>query len=192
MKIHDAKTVDTLSGKPSFSLKFRIARLLWHLCWYTMASWTPRPFFGWRRCILRWFGARLTKTSRVYGSARIWWPGNLEMGERTAIGPRVNVYCMGRIEIGAGTIISQDAHLCAGTHDYEDPTFQLQAAPISIGRNVWIAAESFVAPGACIKDGVVLAARGAAFGTLEPWTVYRGNPATPLKARRREKFFDGS
>jgi putative colanic acid biosynthesis acetyltransferase WcaF len=156
---------------------------MWVVSWTLLASWTPKSLFGWRRLLLRAFGASMTVTSRVYGSARIWWPGNLVMEKETVIGPRVLVYSMGPIRIGAHTIVSQDAHLCAGTHDHEHPAFQLSARPIVIGRRCWIAAEAFVAPGAILGDGVVLAARGVAFGTLEPWTVYRGNPAHAYKPR---------
>jgi putative colanic acid biosynthesis acetyltransferase WcaF len=174
-----------LTGGPSFSFAFRLRRLAWIVCWTLLARWTPKSMFAWRRMLLRAFGARMTPTSRVYGSARIWWPGNLAMEQETAVGPRVVIYSMGLISIGAFTIVSQDAHLCAGTHDHEDPAFPLSPRPIAIGRHCWIAAEAFVAPGAVIADGVVLAARGVAFGRLEPWTVYRGNPAVPYRPRRK-------
>jgi len=81
------------------------------------------------------------------------------------------------------TIVSQRAYLCAGSHDISSPAFQLIAKPISIGDDVWIAAEAFVGPGVAVGDGSVLSARACAFSDLEPWTVYRGNPAVPFKAR---------
>jgi putative colanic acid biosynthesis acetyltransferase WcaF len=183
--IRNAESAGTLSGRPSFSLGFRLKRFAWILCWLLLAAWTPKSLFGWRRMLLRLFGAKMTSTSRVYGSARIWWPGNLTMEAETAVGPRVKVYSMGPIRIGARTVVSQDAHLCAGTHDYEDPAFQLKAPPIDIGEDCWIAAEAFVAPGAVLGDGVVLAARAVAFGKLEVWTVYRGNPAVAYRPRNR-------
>lgn len=183
--IRNAKGANTLAGQPSFTLRFRLMRLLWLATWALLAAWTPRPFFGWRRNILQLFGARMQPTSRVHSSVRVWWPGNLMMGANSSIGPRANIYSMGMISIGDDVVISQDAHLCAGTHDFESAGFQLKAVPIAIGNNAWIAAEAFVAPGATVADGVVLAARCAAFGQLQPWTVYRGNPATPLRPRNR-------
>lgn len=123
--------------------------------------------------------------SDVRSSARVWLPSNLHMHARAVIGPGVNVYSMGPIVIGEDTLISQGAHLCAGTHDYDSPEFQLQARAITIGARVWIAAEAFVGPGARIGDGAVLGARAVAFGELEPWTVYSGNPATAIRQRRR-------
>jgi putative colanic acid biosynthesis acetyltransferase WcaF len=34
-----------------------------------------------------------------------------------------------------------------------------------------------------IADGCVLGARACAFADTEMWTVYRGNPAAPIKPR---------
>jgi putative colanic acid biosynthesis acetyltransferase WcaF len=97
---------------------------------------------------------------------------------------------MAPIRIGARTIVSQRAFLCAGSHDIRDPSFQLTSRPISIGDDVWIAAEAFVGPGVAIGDGCVLSARACAFTDLSAWAVYRGNPAAPVKARvwRKSQF----
>jgi len=122
--------------------------------------------------------------SDVRGSARVWYPAHLEMHARAVIGPGVNVYSMGQIVVGEDALVSQGAHLCAGTHDYDTPEFQLYSRPIVIGARVWIAAEAFVGPGARIGDGAVVGARAVAFGELQPWTVYSGNPAKAIRARR--------
>ncbi|MBN1630065.1 MAG: putative colanic acid biosynthesis acetyltransferase [Thermoleophilia bacterium] len=151
--------------------------------WFLLASWTPRQLRPWRRLLLRLFGARLGRAADVRASARVWYPRNLVMEERTMLGPRVDCYNMALVTVGAGTIVSQRAHLCGGTHDFESPGFPLTARPIAIGRDVWIGAEAFVGPGAVLGDGVVLGARAVAFGVLEPWTVYFGNPATPQRKR---------
>ena len=89
------------------------------------------------------------------------------------------------VTIGERAIVSQGAHLCTGTHDISDPSFQLVVRPITIGAGAWIAAEAFVAPGVTCGAGAVLGARGVAFADLEPDFVYRGNPATKIKPRPR-------
>lgn len=168
----------------SFSLRSRVSRFIWQWTWWLAASWTPIPFRPWRRFLLKSFGARLGVLSDVRSSARIWHPANLVMGDRALIGPGVNCYNMAPIHIGAGALISQNAYLCTGTHDIHSPVFQLLARSISIEPHAWIAAEAFVGPGVCVGEGAVLGARGAAFTNLEPWTVYRGNPAVALRKRR--------
>lgn len=170
-------------GGPSFSRRNRLYRLVWSIAWLVLARWTPPPLRGWRRLLLRLFGARVAPTANVYASARIWSPANLSLADHAAIGPGAIIYAMAPITIGAYAVISQRAHLCAGTHDIEDADFQLVARPIAIGARAWIAAEAFVGPGVTVGEGAVLGARGCATRDLAPWTVYRGNPAAPLRGR---------
>jgi putative colanic acid biosynthesis acetyltransferase WcaF len=171
-------------GGPSFSLGHRAYRALWNIAWCLLASWTPPFFNSWRRLILVAFGARIAGTARIHASTRIWYPPNLVMGAQACLGPGVNCYCMAKITLEPYALASQGAHLCAGTHDIDDPHFQLYAAPITIGRKAWIAAEAFVGPGVTVGEGAVLGARAVAFSDLAPWTVYAGNPACEIRKRK--------
>jgi putative colanic acid biosynthesis acetyltransferase WcaF len=187
MIILDASQSNPRAGGPSFSLKHRIARLTWNLVWFFACSWGPvgGPFDAWRNAWLRAFGAKIDSTARVYGSARIWWPGNLIMDEHSTVGAGALIYSMDMIHICRYAIISQRAHICAGSHAVNSEHFQLIARSILIEPWSWIAAEAFVGPGVTVGEGAVLGARGVAFTNLDPWTVYRGNPAERLKERRR-------
>jgi putative colanic acid biosynthesis acetyltransferase WcaF len=182
--ILDATRSDPRAGGPSFSLRNRLLRAAWNLTWLLLASWTPRQLHPWRRFLLRAFGASMAGNADVRGSARVWFPPHLVMEDGALIGPRVNCYNMATVSLGAGALVSQGAHLCAGSHDIDSPVFQLVARPISLGPEVWVAAEAFVGPGVRIREGAVLGARAAAFRDLEPWTVYGGNPAVALRQRR--------
>jgi putative colanic acid biosynthesis acetyltransferase WcaF len=181
--ILDASQINTWERGVSFTLRNRVYRLVWSMTWKLFASWTPRPMYSWRRWLLRFFGAKIAPTARVYPSAQIWSPANLTVGEFACIGPDVKVYSMAEVRFAPYSLASQGAHICAGTHDIEDVNFQLKAMPISIGFRAWIAADAFVGPGVRVGDGAVLGARSCAFGDLDPWTVYVGNPALPLKKR---------
>lgn len=184
MTILDAARSKPLEGGPSFSLSNRLLRALWLMTWGFLAAWTPPPLHGWRRLVLRAFGATVGPGARVYGRARIWYPPNLVLGANAVLGPGVTCYNQDRITIGARTVISQGAHLCTGSHDIADPNFQLITRPITIGPDAWIAAEAFVGPGVTVGEGAVLGARGVTFRGLKALTVYAGNPAREI--RRRE------
>lgn len=181
--ILDAKTENTWEGGKSFTLSHRLYRVLWWMVWALFASWTPPPWHRWRRLLLVAFGAKVARTAGVYPSASVWFPANLEMGEFSFLGPKVNCYCMDRVTVGDYALVSQGAHICAGSHDISDPNFQLVSRPIVIESQAWIAAEAFVGPGVIIGEGAVLGARGVAFNSLERWTVYVGNPAKRVKDR---------
>ncbi len=185
MTVLDAKANKSLRGGPSFSLGHRIFRATWSLCWLLLASWTPPPFHAWRRLLLRAFGAKIAPTARIYGSASIWYPPNLEMGEYSVIGWRTLCYCMDRVIIEDYGVVSHCAFLLAGTHDVDDADFQLQTKPIRIGRHAWVAACAIIGPGVTLGEGAVLGGGAVAFKDLDPWTIYVGNPALPLRRRAR-------
>jgi putative colanic acid biosynthesis acetyltransferase WcaF len=183
MKTLDAALSRPHDGGPSFSLGNRLLRLIWGLAWLLLCRFTPPPLHRWRRSVLRLFGARIGKGARIHASVRIWLPGNLEIGEFALIGPGTILYNQGRITIGARSVISQRAHLCASSHDISDPHFQLVLRPIAIGSGCWIAAEAFVGPGVQVGDGAVIGARAALFSDAEPNGIYSGNPAQWIKQR---------
>jgi len=164
-------------------LRHRLLRAVWGLTWGVLAAWTPAPLYGWRRMLLRLFGAQVSPTARIYASVHVWYPPNLVVGDNAVIGPGVHCYSMAPIRIGAHAVVSQRAHLCAGTHDVDDPHFQLQAKAIEIGTNAWIATEAFVGPGVVVGEGAVLGARGVTVKNLDPWSIYAGNPALYIRRR---------
>ncbi len=170
---------------PVFSLSNKIKRLLWWLIYQLLFRYTPVPLFGYRRWILRMLGATIGSGVNIYPSAKIWLPENLSAGDGSALGPDVKIYNQGSISIGRDAIVSQGSHLCASTHNYNDPVHPLVLAPISIGDNVWICADSFIGPGVSIADGAVIGARAVQVKDAESWSVYAGNPSVKVKDRIR-------
>lgn len=181
--ILDASKAKSMEGGASFPLAHRLLRMAWGVAWTVLAAWTPVPLHGWRRLLLRAFGARIDPTARIYPDVRIWYPPNLTMGPYSTLGPRSDCYCMASVTLAPYALVSQGAHLCAGTHDLDDVSFQLKAFPIIVGERAWIAAEAFVGPGVTVGDGAVLGARAVTVKDLLPWGVYAGNPARRLRDR---------
>lgn len=174
---------DPRKGAPSFALRHRLLRLAWGGVWRLFGAWTPAPWHRWRVLLLRLAGAKVHATAHVYASARIWYPPHLHMGPHACLGPRVDCYNMAPIRLGAGAIVSQGAHLCAGTHDIDDPRHQLVTTPIDIGEGAWVAAEAFVGPGVTVGSYAVVGARAVLFKDAQPSGVYVGNPARFIRTR---------
>ena len=170
----------------SFTLGNRIARQLWNFVWLLLFRPSPRPLHGWRSALLRAFGASLGKQCHIYPAVKVWAPWNLRIGDHVGIADGVTLYDMDVIEIGDYAVVSQGAHLCGGTHDYNSANFQLMAQPIRIGAHAWICAEAFIAPGVTVADGAVVGARSVVTRSLaEPWAVYAGNPCRRVGQRQR-------
>jgi putative colanic acid biosynthesis acetyltransferase WcaF len=179
----DAAQSRPFEGGASFSLSNRMTRASFRLAWFLLASWTPPFLHKWRRWILVCFGAQLGSNVDVRGSAIIWLPRNLVMEDNSIIAEGVRCYNQARVTIETWVIVSQRAFLCTGTHDINDPNFQLVTKPIVINSGAWIAAEAFVGPGVIIGARAVLGARAATFQDLEEGGVYIGNPAIKIKQR---------
>lgn len=176
--------VDSRTG-PSFSLSNRVMRAVWGVVWLCLFRPTPRPLHAWRAALLRLFGARLGQHFHVHASCRVWAPWQLTVGDHVGVGEGVHFYNMAPITVEDEAVISQGAHLCAGTHDYNSPDFQLMARPIHIGRKAWVCTEAFIGPGVTVPDGCVVGARAVMTRTPEngAWRVFAGNPAVPIKTR---------
>lgn len=170
---------------PSFTLRNRIARQIWQWCWLFLFRPSPRSMHAWRAMLLRVFGAELGEHVHVYPGVRVWAPWNLKVGNHVGVADGVTIYNMAPITIGDRCVVSQGAHLCCGTHDYNSHNFQLMALPISLGTNIWVCSEAFIGPGVKIADGVVVGARSVAIKSLStPWAVYAGNPCRLTRSRR--------
>src|SRR3954452_2548327 len=111
-------------------------RILWAAVRMTLFNCSPTRAFRWRAAILRAFGAKIGTRAAVRPSCHIFHPWLLELGECAAIAEGVIIYNLGPVSMGAHTVISQRAHLCAGTHDYPGPNLPLLRPPIHIGAGV--------------------------------------------------------
>jgi putative colanic acid biosynthesis acetyltransferase WcaF len=167
-----------------FSRKEKLGRLLWGVVQATIFRFSPRRADAWRASLLRLFGAKVGRVKLLRSTLRVEVPWNIEIGDGAQIGDRVYLYSLGPIKIGAHSVVSQFCHICAGTHDYERTDFPLLRVPVTIGSRCWVAAETFVGPGVCIGDGVVVGARGSVVRDLPPWSICVGSPAKPIGARR--------
>ncbi len=172
------------------SLRHRLGRVLWGVCYVVFFRPSPRPFFAWRRFWLRLFGARVGRHARVYPRATIWAPWNLRLGELSTIGDLAEVYCVAPVTLGDRAAISQYVYLCAATHDYRSAGLPLVPLPITLERDVWVAADVFVGPGVTIGAGTVVGARSSVFSDLPAWSVCVGSPARAVK--KREMVDEGS
>jgi putative colanic acid biosynthesis acetyltransferase WcaF len=161
----------------------KLGRALWYATEATLFRFSPRTLHRWRNWLLRRFGARVHPSARIRRTVTIEVPWNLTIGADTVIGDRAILYCLGPVTIGARVLVSQYAHLCAGTHDHTRPDLPLLKPPIVLEDDVWVAADAFIGPGVTVGQGTVVGARASVFRDLPPWKICVGNPAVPVKDR---------
>lgn len=167
----------------SVDFRGRAKRAAWHLVWLFLYAPSPVVLHGWRRFLLRTFGADIHPTAHPYPSARIWAPWNLAMGEYSCLSHFVDCYCVAKVCLGDFCTVSQYSILCTATRDYRSRRNSLIALPITLGNQVWIAADAFIGPGVNIGDGAVIGVRSLVLKDVPPWEVHVGSPAQYLRPR---------
>jgi putative colanic acid biosynthesis acetyltransferase WcaF len=95
----------------------------------------------------------------------------------------VHLYNLAPIRLERGANISQNCHLCAGTHDYTRWAMPLVAKPITVGANAWLGADVFVGPGVTVGELCVVGARSVVVKDLPPRHVCVGHPCRPHRPR---------
>lgn len=169
--------------KSELSLSNKARRSLWGIVNATLFRPSPRIAFGWRRFLLRTFGAKVGLRVRIYNDIRIFDPSNLVLCDDSVIGPRADLYSVGLIEVGQASIISQGSHLCGATHDFRRPDFPLLIGKISVRDGVWICADSFIGPNVTIGDRAVVGARSVVVKDVAEGSIVAGNPAREVGTR---------
>ncbi len=157
------------------------------LLWYFIGAPILRsyliPFSTIKVNILRWFGAEIGQGVRIKTGVRVKFPWRLIIKDFVWIGEDVWLDNLDLITIESHCCISQNVYLCTGNHDWSDRDFSLRTAPIYIESESWIAARATVAAGVRVGKGAVLALGSVATRSLEPMTIYSGNPAIAIKSR---------
>jgi putative colanic acid biosynthesis acetyltransferase WcaF len=133
--------------------------------------------------VLRLFGAQIGKGVVIKPQVKITFPWKLSIGDDVWLGEECWLLNLEKIVIGNNVCISQRAMLCTGSHNYKLPTFDLIVKPIAVEDGAWIGAAAWIGPGVTIGTHAVLTAGSVAAKDLEPWKIYRGNPAEFIRTR---------
>jgi len=105
------------------------------------------------------------------------------MKHRACLGERANAYSLGKIKIHEGATIAQEAYLCTGTHDFEDPSMQLITRPITIHRNAFVGVRAIVLPGVGIGENAIIGAQSVVTKDVPANVIFAGNPARKIGTR---------
>lgn len=160
-----------------------IKRGIWEIGGQPLFRLIPRQFWGLRNQLLRAFGAKIGVSVRFHPSVAITIPWNLLVCNNASVGDRATIYNLGMVTIGENASISQNAHICAGSHDFNKPDLPLTKPPIFIGDGAWVCADAFVGPGVVLGAYSIVGARAVVMRDVAPHVIVVGNPAQVIKAR---------
>jgi putative colanic acid biosynthesis acetyltransferase WcaF len=144
---------------------------------------SPQAFYGWRRFLLRLFGAQIGRGVILRPSVTVTYPWKLKIGDWSWIGDHVTLYTVGEIVIGESAVVSQHSYLCTSSHDHTRPTFDTLVEPIHIESEAWLATNVFVGPGVTVGRGTVIGACSVVLKDVPPGMICSGNPLKVLRPR---------
>jgi len=115
--------------------------------------------------------------------------GDVRIGAHCVINAGCVIYSGNGVTIGDNVAIASNCTLAPVNHAFADASILIRQqgflpskGGIQIGNDVWIGANCVLLDGACLEDGVVVAAGSIVRSRLEAYGVYAG---TPLRLIRR-------
>ena len=163
-----------------------LKRLLWYYTNLVFFKSGWFPFYGFKRSLLRMFGAKIGKQVEFKPCVNVKYPWNLTIGDGVWIGENVWMDSLVMITIGSNVCLSQGAVLLTGSHNYKKTSFDLITGQIVLEDGVWIGAGAIVNQGITAHSHAVLSSGSVATKDLEAYSIYQGNPAVKIRARSIE------
>ena len=160
-------------------------RILWYL---VNAIFFKSSFhaYGLKVVLLKLFGAEIGIDVIIKPHVNIKYPWHLVVGNHVWIGENVWIDNLDKVQIGNHVCISQGAMLLCGNHNYASTQFELITGKIILEDGVWIGAKAMVCLNVICHSHSVLSVMSVANKDLKAYTIYKGNPAEPIKERTIE------
>ena len=132
------------------------------------------------------------------GSIAVMCGGTVVMKENSRLGATSKIMCVDAVEVGAYTTITDNATICDNNNHPISPEFRRKMrttpighdlrswkhsahAPICIGENTWIGANTRICKGVTIGDNSIVAACSVVTKNVPANCIAAGNPAKIVK-----------
>lgn len=137
---------------------------------------------------LRIQGAKIGRWITYYPGIKIIPAKNLVIGDFVDLAWGVIITTKGGVEIGERTLVGYDSKIISSNHAVPSNKGRIfnsghVSKKITIGRDVWIGANSVILPGVNIGEGAIIAAGSVVTKNIDPFTIVGGVPAKLIKNR---------
>ena len=180
IKYQDLKKFKVTKG---FRGRSKVIVQLWWIVENTFFAMSPQFLYGWRRFLLRLFGAQVGRGVLIRSTAKFTYPWKVSIGDYSWIGEQTVFYSLDEIRIGTHVAIAHGVYFNTGLHDYTKKEFTILSKKIIIEDECWITNDVYLAPGIIIEKGSVIGARSSVYKNMPKGWICYGNPAKPIKKR---------
>lgn len=161
----------------------------WQRAAWLLTTWVPsRRGSSLRVWLLRKGGATVGENVRVGPSVKINAPKGLVLGDGVGIARNAAIDARGGVSVGENTLVGLESILLSFTHRYDRVDIPIkdqgmEAGPITIGSDVWIAGRAFVMPGVSVGDSSVIGAGSIVTKPIPSKVIAAGSPARVIRDR---------
>lgn len=107
---------------------------------------------------------------------------NITLGKNVFINDCCHFQDHGGVTVGDGTLIGHNVVFATINHDVRpEHRSEMKAAPIRLGKDVWVGSNVTFLPGVTVGDGAIVAAGAVVSRDVAPRTVVAGVPARKMK-----------
>lgn len=135
-----------------------------------------------RELMSRLTGRQVDETFRLFPPVYTDFGKNITFGKGVFVNSGCCFQDQGGVSIGDGTLIGHQVVFATLNH-MPDPNDRasMKAAPITVGKNVWIGSHATILPGVTIGDGSIVAAGAVVTKSVPANSVVGGVPAREIK-----------
>lgn len=159
-------------------------QLLWYVVNIIFFKNPFNIFSGLKVLLLKSFGAAVGTGALIKPGVNIKYPWKLRIGDHSWIGENVWIDNLSDVVIGNSVTISQGALLLTGSHNHTKEKFDFISLPVVLEDGVWIGARGIVFGGVTAGSHSILGMNSVAEKNLQPYLIYKGNPAVPVIERK--------
>ena len=114
--------------------------------------------------------------------------GTLIIGDNTSVNARTIIACYGHMTIGRNTMIAPMSYLLDIDHEIASTELPIalqgyRTAPVFIGDDVWIGAQTVIVKGVTIGNGAIVGANSFVNRDIPSLVIAAGSPAKVIRSR---------
>jgi acetyltransferase-like isoleucine patch superfamily enzyme len=109
--------------------------------------------------------------------------GYIQIGNECAINSFAKLFGHGGIEIGDKTQLGPACLITTTEHDYQRKDLRAEFRKVTIGKGVWVGANSVILPGVTIGDDCVIGAGSVVTRDIPSGSIAVGSPARVIKSK---------